>query len=148
MESDMNLNLYQDKGYTSPKLVAQYNLQGRTHYVDDSTLKFHHSRVIDYGVHFGGLMFSIIESCALDMNNTKRGVRFVVFDIAGGVVERASLDDTFKTSAAAKKALRKFIATIDARALTIAALEQANKSLARESDYVRERIESALNENT
>ena len=140
----MNLNLYEDKGYTNPKHVAQYNISGRTHYVDDSTLRFHYSRVLDYDVHFGGLMFSIIESCALDMNNTKRGFRFVVFDIAGNVLERASLDDTFSTSKAAKKHMREYIKTIDARNVTLDALEQAKKSLERESDYVLSRIDSAL----
>src|ERR1039457_2523561 len=66
-----------------PKYNAQRNLSGITHYVDDDTLKSHHSRVISAGHSHGGLVFNITTSDALDMHNTKRGFRRVVHDVFG-----------------------------------------------------------------
>lgn len=89
-----------------PKYNAQRNLDGRTHYVDDDTLKWHHSRINSSG-QLGdswGLLFRITESCALDMHNRSRGFRCVVFDVFGTVVYHPDLQNTFSSSAAAQKA--------------------------------------------
>ena len=90
-----------------PKYNAQRNLEGLTHYVDDDTLHFHHSKVL-YAHHlFDGLLFCIVESCSLDMHNTKRGFRAVVFDVFGTTVSRPNLEDSYSTSKAALKASEK-----------------------------------------
>lgn len=90
-----------------PTSNAQRNLIGRTHYVDADTLKWHKSRVLSTAILEGGLLFRITESCALDMHNTKRGKRCVVFDVFGTTVERPDLDHTFTTSDAARNAASK-----------------------------------------
>lgn len=89
-----------------PKYNAQRNLSGRTHYVDDDTLRWHKSRVLSSGIigNAWGLLFSITTSDALDMHNTSRGFRCVVFDVFGTTVYRPDLDSTHNTSKAAQKA--------------------------------------------
>lgn len=89
-----------------PKRNAQRNLSGRTHYVDDDTLRWHKARINGasdvQGSH--GLLFRITESCALDMHNRSRGNRCVVFDVFGTVVYHPDLENTFSTSAKAQTA--------------------------------------------
>ncbi len=87
-----------------PKYNAQRNLSGRTHYVDDDTLRFHKSRICSTSHLCGGLLFRVTCSDALDMHNTKRGFRSVVFDVFGTTVSRPSLENAHKTSAQAIKA--------------------------------------------
>lgn len=91
----------------NPKTQAQRNLEGRTHYVSDSTLKFHHSRIMQATPIFSGLYMTIVESCALDYQNTRRGFRVVVFDLWGRTVHCPKLEQCATTKAAA---LRQFAA--------------------------------------
>ncbi len=89
-----------------PKYNAQRNLRGRTHYVDDDTLRSFHSRITSSGIigNAWGLLFRVTESCALDMHNTRRGFRCVVFDVFGTAIHRPNLENTFRTGAQAEKA--------------------------------------------
>jgi hypothetical protein len=88
----------------NPKYNAQRNLSGRTHYVDDDTLRWHHSRVLGSSHEAQGLLFCLTTSDALDMHNTKRGYRGVVFDVFGTTVYRPDLEHAFTTTKAAQKA--------------------------------------------
>jgi hypothetical protein len=65
------MQMYRNQA-SDPKSNAQRNLAGRTHYVDDDTLRFHKSRVISARHVDQGLLFAIVTSDALDMNNTRR----------------------------------------------------------------------------
>ncbi len=99
----LHVKLYgQESG--DPKNNAQRNLSGRTHYVDDDTLRWHKSRICSSGHMHGGLLFRVTCSDALDMNNTRRGFRTVVFDVFGTTISRPDLENTKSTSAAAIKA--------------------------------------------
>lgn len=89
---------------SDPKYNAQRNLSGKTHYVDDDTLRWHKSRVLSARELHGGLLFRIVCSDALDMHNTNRGFRAVVFDVFGTTVNRPSLEEAVKTKQAAIKA--------------------------------------------
>lgn len=89
-----------------PKYNAQRNLDGRTHYAEDDTLRWHKARITSSG-QLGdswGLLFRITESVALDMHNRSRGFRCVVFDVFGTTVYHPDLENTFSSSAAAEKA--------------------------------------------
>lgn len=86
---------------------AQRNLSGKTHYVDDDTLRWHKSRVLSSGHLHGGLLFRITTSDALDIHNTRRGFRAVVFDVFGTTIYRPKLEEAFSTSHAAYKASEK-----------------------------------------
>ena len=112
-----------------PKTRAQSALNGRTFYVDDKTLRFHKSRISDSGISHNGLLFWLIESVALDMENTKRGFRFVVFDVTGRTIYRQNLIDTFKTKKQAKKALDELLADIDVMSETKEGIESERRCL-------------------
>lgn len=130
-------NLYQTESY-DVKINAQRNLQGRTHYVDDDTLKYHKSRVMSCHVVDGGLLLALVMSDALDYNNTKRGFRFVVFDVFGNVVERQTFDEAFKTSKAAKAAMWEYLNTVNAVKITREAMKSHAKQVKREHARLRE----------
>ncbi|WP_407156325.1 hypothetical protein [Bradyrhizobium sp. STM 3557] len=106
------------------KANAQRNLQGRTHYVDDDTLRFHKSRVISARHTDGGLLFAIVTSDSLNFENTKRGFRYVIFDIFGCVIDRTTIEDAFRRSEQATKAMWDALNVIDAKAHTLAAIEK------------------------
>lgn len=125
------MNLYREESY-DPKYNAQRNLQGRTHYVDDDTLRLHKARILSSRAHAGGLLFSLIESVVLDMNSTQRGFRYVVFDVFGSVLEHASLDDAYKTRNAAAKALAEYLETLNAVQITRQAIARQRKLQERE----------------
>jgi hypothetical protein len=130
------MNLYRNES-SDPKHNAQRNLIGRTHYVDDDTLRCFKSRILSARDHDGGLLFSIVISDALDMHNTKRGFRFVIFDVFGTVLERPTLDETFRTSEQASKARYAALDKIDAVAHTLAAIESEAKGHALEMERAR-----------
>ena len=82
------LRVFRLECYRLGKQNAQQNLRGKTHYVDDETLRYHHARILGARAICDGLFFKIIESVSLDMRNTRRSFRVVVFDLFGAVVER------------------------------------------------------------
>ena len=102
-----NIRTFQERYFSSAKHEAQEALRGRTHYVDDSTLKYFHARITAARPIMEGLFFEIMESSSLDMRNTARGFRVVVFDVFGETVYRPALDDMKATSTAARKAYDK-----------------------------------------
>ena len=132
--------LYQSMYRSSAKYEAQDQLQGRSHYCDDSTLRFHHARILQCDTAKNGLLFWLVESVALDMNNTKRGFRYVVFDVFGNVVSRVNLDQAFKTSKQALKAKNEFMNGFDALAHTKQALIDQKKHVDREFSYLEQQL--------
>ena len=120
----MTYYLYEKKTYSSAKHDAQLNLEGRTHYVDDKTLRYFHARITQSGVAFDGLLYWIIESVALDPDNTRRGFRPVMFDIFGNILARVSLEQAYKTSDQAYKALKESLASLDIKTQTLDGLER------------------------
>lgn len=116
------MDLYRNE-HSHPVADAQRNLMGRTHYVDPDTLRFHKSRILCARVHADGLLYSIIESCAADMNNRKRVFRYVIFDVLGTVLDRPDLDNSFSSRHWAEKAMWKSLESIDAIKHTSQALK-------------------------
>jgi hypothetical protein len=132
-------NLYRTES-SYPKNNAQRNLAGRTHYVDDDTLHGFHSRVISARHTDGGLLFAIVTSDAKDHQNRSRGFRYVIFDLFGTVLERnpSSVDREFFTSSArAEKAMWTALNAIDAHAVTLTAIENAERHHAAEMQRIR-----------
>jgi hypothetical protein len=101
------LNIYEARGY-NPKDCAQFNLSGRTHYVDPDTLRFHKARITSAQPISMGSFFLIVESCAVDYHNTRRTFRAVCFDIFGTVIYRPDLDSGSTSTQAASDAFYKF----------------------------------------
>jgi hypothetical protein len=123
-----------------PKTNAQRNLMGRTHYVDPDTLRFHKCRIMSARPVDGGLLFAIVTSDALDYQNTRRGFRYVVFDVFGTVLSRVKLEEAYRTSAQASKAMWEYLNSIDAKAVTMAAIEKRRIEAARELDELAARV--------
>lgn len=124
----------------NPKYDAQQNLSGRTHYVEDDTLRWHHARVNSSARHADGLLFSITESVALDMHNRTRGTRCVVFDVFGTTVYHPDLENTFRTSDKARRGRDAFLASFDVAA-------HYKEALASKLSYAKDevaRLESAV----
>lgn len=96
-----NVELFGHKS-TDPKRNAQQNLNGRTHFVDDDTMRYFGSRIISARPMNDGLFFRIVESVATDHNKSRRGFRVVVFDIFGFKVFCPSFDKCTSSSAAAE----------------------------------------------
>jgi hypothetical protein len=140
------MNLYRNES-SYPKVNAQRNLQGRTHYVDDDTLRFHKSRVLSARCTDGGLLFAIVTSDAADMNNTRRVYRYVIFDVFGTVLDRPNLEDGFKSSARAEKAMWAAINAMDAAAITTAAIERARLAYLSELHQLAIQVDKLVQEN-
>ena len=125
------MNLYKQES-SNPKLNAQINLSGRTHYVKDQTLKYFHARVLWSHHLYDGLLFYIIESCASDHAKKTRVFRGVVFDVFGNVIYRPSLEDSFKNRDQASKDMWAAIALLDIFQVTRDAIQAKQTSMARE----------------
>ncbi len=117
------MTLYKDES-SNPTLNAQRNLMGRTHFVDPDTLRFHKSKVISARHTHNGLLFAIVTSDSLNYENTKRGFSFAIFDLFGHCLERPNVENAFRTSKQATKAMWDAVNAIDAKAISLKAIEQ------------------------
>jgi len=97
----------------NPTISAQKNLEGRTHYVDPQTLKYHGSRVLSALLVSDGAFFKIIETVSIDYQHTKRGYRAVVFDLFGTTIYCPKLEETHTNREKADKAFYAFFDTFD-----------------------------------
>lgn len=129
-------NLFRDESGDA-KTDAQRNLCGRTHYVDDETLRYHKSRVVETKTTDNGLLFAIVESYAVDPENKQRAFRGVVFDVFGTVLYRPAIGEGFGTRKAAGKALWKALNEIDAIGVTLGAIKRAEHHYAQEMAQLR-----------
>lgn len=135
------LTKYERKNYSNAKYDAQLNLEGRTSYVDDDTLRFHKARIHSTYVADNGLLFALIESVAADPNGRERGFRHVIFDITGRVLNRPSLDSLEKTSDTAIENMWHELNAIDAKAVTREGLEQYERAFKSNAAYINELLE-------
>jgi hypothetical protein len=116
---------------------AQENLMGRTHYVDPGSLRFHKSRILSARPIMSGAFFLIIESCALDYDNTRRGVRAVLFDLMGETVYRPSLEECRRTRDQASRDFETWLGHFDPIAHYRAAMLERAERLFREGIALR-----------
>ncbi len=140
------MNLYRNESGHA-KFNAQRNLMGRTHYVDDDTLRFHASRIISARAIDGGLLFAIVTSDAKNWEKTQRGFRYVIFDLFGHVVERNpdKVDsEWFRTSERATKAMWQAVNALDAAAIAREAIERANRQHAADIERIRADVDKAI----
>ena len=142
MENNQIAAIIQDMGMARlykqescyPKPNAQINLEGRTYFATDSTLKCFGSRISSAHETCNGLLFYIIESSFLDYNKTKRGFRYAIFDIFGEAVARLPMDDAFRTSEQARKAMWKELNAFDVAEHYKKALSSISKRKAVEAE--------------
>lgn len=136
-------NLYRNQS-SDARDNAQRNLSGRTHYADDDTLRWHHARILSSRHTDGGLLFALVESCALDMHNTKRGCRYVIFDIFGHTVARVDLENCWKRSEQATKAMWTKLNELDAAQITRDAIVRENQSHEYEMKRLAEELDKLI----
>lgn len=96
-----------------PKADAQKNLSGRTHYVEDGSLRYFNSRIVTAYCTDDGLLFGLVESVNGRPDHGGYTKRFVVFDIWGTVISD-SRDQWFRTSKQAHAAMWEFLNSFDA----------------------------------
>ena len=121
-------------GYDA-KYSAQRNLDGKTHYADDDTLKFFHARINSCRTECNGLVLILIESAAKDMNNSARGHRFVAFDLFGTVLnDRDHVDAMRSKSDAAYNDSREWLESFDVLAHYKAAMTERAARAKRAAD--------------
>jgi len=93
------------------KSDAQQNLAGRTHYADDSTLRYFKARITGLvRTPADGLLYCIIESVASKPEQPSKRTRGVVFDVFGTVIHRT---EWVRTTDQGRKALGEYIAAFD-----------------------------------
>jgi len=122
-----------------PTANAERNLSGRTHYAAPDTRRYFRSRIVASGEACGGLLFLLIESMPMRHREDKRGFRYRVFDICGGVVDGKGITDPdcfHATRKGAERALRDALRDIDGIAATREALTSYEQ-------WITGRIESA-----
>jgi len=138
---EANARPFQERYFSQPKHEAQEALLGRTHYVDDATLRYFHARIIDARPIMEGLFFEIMESSSKDMHNTARGFRVVVFDVFGQTVYRPGIEDMKSTSSAAARKAYKTEFAIDPAAHYAEKLQSRARTLAREAEALTKAAE-------
>ena len=146
MENNDLASLIQKMGFASlydnkssyPKNNAQLNLEGRSHFATDSALRFFGARINSAHHTASGLLFFIVESSFLDMQKTKRGFRFHLFDIFGQEIGNQELDQAVKTSEQARKAGYQFLDNFDLPKHYAHKLEDIARKAEREAKEARE----------
>lgn len=118
------LRPYGRHGCSTPQHEAQRALNGRTHYVEPDSLKFHRARILHAGPveDTAGLLYGITESFAGPPSRPGRLFRFVTFDITGAVV--SDRDETHATAAKARAALDAWAESFDVLGYYIATLTE------------------------
>lgn len=133
-------SLYETKNHYNAKYDAQLNLEGRTHYVSDETLRYHYSRIQSTYVTDNGLLFALIESTALDHQNRTRGFRYVIFNVFGHVISRVKLEDCFKTSDKARAAMWDALNAINAKKVTREGIKRVTEAHKRDMQWLKDKM--------
>ena len=125
--------------YGDAKENAQQNLDGRTHYYDDDTLRAFNGRVLKSWHEADGLLFCALCSDSGDFRNTFRVCRVVVHDVFGEVVSRPGVMGAQRTGHAARKAFEAF--EFDIVAYYVDALQRGYKERAGEAALAAKAVE-------
>jgi hypothetical protein len=129
----MNRNKYIEESYNA-KRNAQANLAGRSHFVDDDTLRFFAGRVLSAYDAADGRLFVVVHSQKSGFDDYHRAFGYAIFDLAGTIIATSS--DQFKTGATARKHCAAALQAIDAELATVAAIEHVTRRNQSDSAYV------------
>jgi hypothetical protein len=117
---------------------AERNLQGRTHFADPQTRRYFKSRILDASVSHDGLVYWLIESNRSKPYESAKNKRFVAFDVFG--TQLFERDSWHKTSKAAHKEGKDWLASFDAIAHTETELRAKARRDARNSQAILEAL--------
>ena len=121
---------YESIWMQNEKDLAQRALAGRTHYADDSTLRFFSARINQTRQDDNGLWFALRES--LEMPGKGRVHRWCIFDIFG----RCERTEERSTGAAADKLFSALRDGIEWEARTMDELERRSKHAIEDAERV------------
>jgi hypothetical protein len=125
-----------------PLNQAQRNLEGRTHYVDDSTLKSFAAKIHTVHVMDDGLVLGLVESVQKGFNAADgRVFRPVFFDLFGRIIHRPEIDDSFDSQKQAMSSFWKEADEIDAVEETRNGLREKCEVLTKELGEVQTLLE-------
>ena len=128
-----------------PKDTAQSNLNGKTPYANDGTLRYFFSRIVSTRTTDHGLVFMLIESTAADYQNRSRGFRFVAFDLFGKVINDracANTEELISTSAKCEKAMWAWVNNFDTLSHYKTAMAETTARLNRQTNDLLACVES------
>ena len=140
----MNVEKYSQHSY-NPRYNAQHNLRGRTHFVDDATLRHFSGRVLSAYDSADGRLFVVVHSQRENWDNPDRVYSYAIFDLAGCVVSgrarraRSARLQSYKTAAKARKECAEMLALLDADQITLDALSHLEGRFANDMRYAREK---------
>jgi hypothetical protein len=124
-----------------PEIDAQRNLDGRTHYVDPETLRYFRSKILHAEHVARGMLYVVVESRGIDAKDGRRGMRVVVFNLAGNVVHHSRAAHWFRSTRAARRAIPGILEEIDARGVNLASLEELERWSVDEIERARRAID-------
>lgn len=126
------IELFQERSGL-PLNQAQRNLEGRTHYVDESTLRSFGAKVHSVHILDDGLLLGMVESLQKSFNPEEGRVwRPVFFDLFGNVVYRPDIEKSFDSVKKASTEMWKEADLLDADAITIMGIEKKHDILEHE----------------
>jgi hypothetical protein len=129
-----------------PKNNAQINLEGRSHFATEEALKYFGARISSAHEKSEGLLFYIVESSFLNSEKTKRGFRFHVFDVFGIRVLDQPMENAFKTSDQAYKAMNEAIESFDLENHYLKALSDIERQTQRKLEETQNAISQLTKE--
>lgn len=121
-----------------PEYDAERNLHGRTHFADPQTRRYFKSRILEASVSHDGLVYWLIESNRSKPYEPAKNKRFVAFDVFG--TQLFERDSWHKTSKAAHKEGKEWLASFDAVTHTETALRAKAFNDARNSQAILEAL--------
>lgn len=126
-----------------PLSQAQRNLEGKSHYADDVSLRDYQGKILSCAAMDEGLTLGIVESYqAWPGQSNPPKFRPVFFDVFGNVVYRPDPDTSSDSLKAAQAEFWKFASTIDPVALTMKGLEAKRQVIQAELDTVTKLMET------
>tara|TARA_R110002012_G_scaffold315040_1_gene528329 strand:+ start:1335 stop:1760 length:426 start_codon:yes stop_codon:yes gene_type:complete len=137
----MNVEKYSQHSYNA-RYNAQHNLRGRSHFVDDATLRYFSGRVLSAYDSADGRLFVVVHSQATSLNDATRVYSYAIFDLAGSVINEHTKH--YKSAATARKHCAAMLALLDADRITLDALSYLEGRFANDIRYAREKWTLAL----
>lgn len=135
------IELYKDRA-GMPLNQAQRNLEGRTHYVDDATLRSFVAKIHSVSIMDEGLILGLVESVQAGPNSESgRLYRPVLFDVFGNTIALPDLEHSFKTLKQAQSEFWKAADEVDAVELTIEGLKRKRDTLAADAETLDKLLE-------
>ena len=127
--------LYGQRSSTSQSVLAEMELDGRSHYYDPGTRRYFGCRVLDCYDLLGGLILGTVES--VSPPGDRRLYRCVFFDLLGNTIHRTEHETNglagWATAASARREFKAFAETLTVEAASSSVIERRRKEIERDA---------------